>query len=353
MALTLKEIQAKLIAQEAAKDKFKSGGAGGDNSVYPFWANPDNTTATMRFVVDGDTSNDFFWRERLLIKLPFRGIKGQDENKMCTVQVPSTDMWTPNSDPIAAEIRPWWKDKSLEDMARKYWRKKSYVFQGFVPLNPNKEEAEPTNPIRRFVISQSVFDIIKSILMDQDLENNPTDVENGRDFYLTKTTKGGFANYASSKWAMKERPLNAPEREAIETYGLPNIGSSTSFPKKPDAAHISAMMEMFAASVDGDLYDPERWGQFYAPYGMRQDNANANNSDNDHSNTTSSSVVASASSVVSAASVLARIAPKVSATSVESEAVDPPFDVDVQAPVKKTQDPNDIIAALRKRQASK
>ena len=61
MALTLKEIQAKLLAQQANKDRAKSGtGFGGDNAVYPFWNNPDNTVATLRLLPDGDENNDFF-----------------------------------------------------------------------------------------------------------------------------------------------------------------------------------------------------------------------------------------------------------------------------------------------------
>ena len=27
-------------------------------------------------------------------------------------------------------------------------------------------------------------------------------------------------------------------------------------------------MEMFEASVDGELYDPMRWANYYRPYGM-------------------------------------------------------------------------------------
>ena len=347
MALTLKEIQAKLLEQQAYKDRFKNGGpgGGGDNSIYPFWNNPDGSTSTMRFLADGDESNDFFWRERLIIKLPFRGVKGANETKPCEVQVPSMDMWKPGSDPIAAEIRPWWKDKSLEDMARKYWRKKSYVFQGFVPQNPNKDDVEPENPIRRFIINPSVFDVIKSILMDQDLENSPIDIDSGRDFYLIKTTKGGFANYASSKWAMKERPLTQLERDAVDKHGLFNLNSF--LPKKPDEEHLAAVMEMFAASVDGDLYDADRWGQFYRPTGMRFNDAAT---DSDSGTTT---VARQAAPQSSAASIMSKMAPKVSAPEAVTEEVDPPFDVEPVAPAKKTQSPEDILAAIRKRQQSK
>jgi hypothetical protein len=183
------------------------------------------------------------------------------------------DMWKPNSCPIAAETRPWWKDPSLEDMARKYWRKKSYLFQGFVPQNPNKDDNTPENPIRRFIINPSVFDVVKGILMRQDLENSPTDYANGRDFYLSKTTKGGYANYASSSWSMKERALHEDEMGAIEKFGLYSLNQF--LPKKPDDEHLNAIVEMFHASVNEELYDAERWGQFYRPSGMRMEGGEA------------------------------------------------------------------------------
>jgi len=82
MALNLKDIQAKLLAQQANKDRIKNGGGfGGDNAVYPFWNNPEGSSATLRFLPDGDETNDFFWLERLIIKLPFPGVKGDTLGK--------------------------------------------------------------------------------------------------------------------------------------------------------------------------------------------------------------------------------------------------------------------------------
>jgi hypothetical protein len=352
MALTLKEIQAKLLAQQANKDRAKTGGFGGDNAVYPFWNNPEGSSATMRFLPDGDASNDFFWLERLIIKLPFSGVKGQNDSRPVEVQVPCTDMWKSGTCPITAEIRPWWKDKSLEDMARKYYRKKSYLFQGFVNSNPNKDDQEPENPIRRFIINPSVFDIIKSILMDQDLENSPTDLDYGRDFYLLKTTKGGYANYASSKWAMKERPLSEDERGAINTHGLWNLSSF--LPKKPDEAHLNAIMEMFHASVNEELYDLDRWGEFYRPNGMRAETSNSDSDDSSKTVSMSRPVTPAASAPsVTAASILNRVAAKPAAPA----DVDPPFDVEPTvssvADKPKMNTPDDIIAAIRRRQQQK
>ena len=351
MALNLKEIQAKLLAQQAMKDRVKNGGFAGDNAVYAFWNNPTGSQATLRFLPDGDESNGFFWVERLIIKLPFTGIKGQADNKPIEVQVPCTDMWKPKSCPITAEITPWWKDKSLEDMARKYYRKKSYLFQGFVVSNPNKEDQEPENPIRRFMINASVFDVIKSVLMDKDLEHSPTDYEHGRDFYLVKNLKGDYANYTSSKWAMKERNLSEQENEAISKFGLWNLSSF--LPKKPDEAHLNAIVELFNASVNEELYDIERWGQFYKPTGLRfEKDSAAENTDTETTSTKTSSVeppwaepATLATPTSTASSILNNLAAaKASnAGSVSAASSDKP----------KAQSPDDILAAIRRRQQQK
>tara|TARA_B110000503_G_scaffold12096_1_gene16350 strand:+ start:31 stop:573 length:543 start_codon:yes stop_codon:yes gene_type:complete len=158
---------------------------------------------------------------------------------------------------ILQEVRGWFKDASLEDMGRKYWKKRSYVFQGFVTENPLKDDQAPENPIRRFIIGPQIFQIIKAALMDPDMEELPTDYTAGVDFRLNKTSKGGYADYGTSNWARRDRPLNDAEMQAVNTHGLFNM--SDFLPKKPDATAIKVMQEMFEASVDGEAYDADRW----------------------------------------------------------------------------------------------
>jgi len=151
-------------------------------------------------------------------------------------------------------------------MGRKYWKKRSYIFQGFVVNSTLDEETTPENPIRRFVINPSIFNIIRSALMNPDMEDLPTDYESGRDFKLTKTQKGGYADYSTSTWSFKARSLSESERSAIDQYGLHNL--SDYMPKKPSQEELNVIQEMFKASVDGELYDPERFGQYYKPAGL-------------------------------------------------------------------------------------
>ena len=260
---TLAEIRAKLKEQES-----RSGGnlTGGDNAIYPFWNIKEGESATLRFLPDGDDENTFFWKERLMIKLPFQGIKGETDSRPVQVQVPCMEMYG-ESCSILSEVRGWFKDSNLEDMGRKYWKKRSYIFQGFVTNNPLSEDSTPENPIRRFIIGPQIFQIIKAALMDPDMEELPTDYTAGVDFRLNKTSKGGYADYSTSQWARRERPLSDDEMNAINTNGLFNF--SDFLPKKPDEVALKVIKEMFEASVDGEAYDPEKWSSYFRPAGMQ------------------------------------------------------------------------------------
>jgi len=263
MATTLAEIRAKLQATETRGSSNSQ--QGGDNAIYPHWNIAEGSTARLRFLPDGNTKNSFFWAERAMIKLPFAGVKGQSDSKPVIVQVPCMEMYG-EACPILAEVRPWFKDPSLEEMGRKYWKKKSYLFQGFVRENALGDDKTPENPIRRFVISPQIFNIIKAALMDPEMEELPTDLQRGLDFQIVKTSKGGYADYSTSKWSRKESAITAEEQAAIDAHGLFNL--SDFLPKKPSEVELKVLKEMFEASVDGQPYDADKWGAYYKPYGL-------------------------------------------------------------------------------------
>ena len=267
---TLAEIRAKLKASES---KGSGERTGGDNSIYPFWNLKEGGESVLRFLPDGNTDNTFFWVERAMIKLPFAGIKGETESKQTIVQVPCVEMYG-ESCPILNEVRGWFKDPALEDMGRKYWKKRSYIFQGFVAEDGLKEESKPENPIRRFIIGPQIFQLIRSALVDPELEDLPTDFVHGLDFRMKKGSKGGYADYSTSSWARRERPLNDEEQAAIKERGLYNL--SDFLPKKPTEIELKVMKEMFEASVDGEAFDMERWGQYFKPAGMSQNTGDPN-----------------------------------------------------------------------------
>jgi len=264
---TLAEIRAKL--QEAQSKSTGQSTGGGDNAIYPHWNMQEGKEATIRFLEDGNPNNTFFWVERAMIKLPFAGIKGESDSRPVQVQVPCVEMYNDGSVcPILSEVRGWFKDKALEEMGRKYWKKRSYIFQGFIVEDPLKEDKTPENPIRRFIIGPQIYQIIRSALMDPELDELPTHALKGVDFKIAKTSKGGFADYSTSKWSRRERALTDIEAAAIQQHGLFNL--SDFLPKKPTDVELKVMKEMFEASVDGEAYDMDRWGQYFKPAGMGQ-----------------------------------------------------------------------------------
>ena len=236
-----------------------------DTSIYPHWEMATNATATLRFLPDGNNDNPFFWVERDFIKLFFQGIKGKPEVKHIQVQVPCMEMYDEEC-PVLQVVRTWMKDPNLEEMARRYWKKRSYFYQGFVRESPFRESDVPTNPIRQFIIGPQIHNLIRNMLMHKDLLESPCDYERGMDFTIKKTEKNGYANYDESYWAFRESPIIDSEREAIESYGLVDLKSR--LPQKPNADAVKVISEMFEASIDGETYDSERWAQYFAPSGL-------------------------------------------------------------------------------------
>lgn len=325
--LSLKQIRERLLNSQT-KERTSSN----DGAAYPFWNIPDDSTAVLRLLPDGDQTNEYFWRERQMIKLKFSGIKGQTA-KPLEIQVPCMEMWNETC-PILTEIRPWFKDNQLEDVARSYWKKRSFLFQGFVRTNPLKEDNSPENPIRRFVINKQIYQLIHNGILDPDMEEIPTDYTHGTDFRITKNKKGQYPDYAASNYARKTSPLTEEELQAIETYGLFNLNDF--LPKKPDAETLNAISEMFQASVDGEAYDPDRWSKYYKPFGMKSD-------DNASSNSGSTSSYSNASTASSSA---------------RDDDDTPPFEVDtpstVSAPSEsaepaKKKTPQEMLAELAAR----
>jgi hypothetical protein len=327
---SLAEIRARL---QAAENKGSNNTGGGDRSIYPHWNMEEGQSAALRFLPDANPKNTFFWIERAMIRLPFNGVKGEMDSKQVMVQVPCVEMWG-EACPILAEVRTWFKDKSLEDMGRKYWKKRSYIFQGFVRENPIGDDKTPENPIRKFIIGPQLFTLIKGALMDPELEELPTDYMRGLDFRVAKTSKGGYADYNTSKWARKESALTEAEQAAVDTHGLFDL--STFLPKKPTDVELKVIKEMFEASVDGQPYDTERWGQYFRPAGV---NAPAGGGDE-------GAAPAAPAPVARSTPVAAPVAEAAPWEEDAAEAAAAP----VQAVAKPAQKAEDILAMIRSRQ---
>jgi hypothetical protein len=269
--ITKQQIMEALKAQkEKSQRTNKTQSSGGDNASYPFWNIDVGATATVRFLPDKDPNNTFFWVKREVIKLPFAGVEGGDypTNKDVIVTVPCVEMWGDQC-PVVQGIRPWWNDPAKKETARIYWKKKSYIFQGFVVSSPFEENPLPENPIRRFVINPSIFEIIEKSLLDPEMEDMPTDYVGGVDFRIRKTKKGDYSNYSTSEWSRKTRSLSEDEQAAIAQYGLWNLADYQG--QRPDSNGIEMIKQMFEDSVAGRPFDYASYGASYRPFSDRND----------------------------------------------------------------------------------
>jgi hypothetical protein len=159
---------------------------------------------------------------------------------------------------------------------------------------------------------------------------------------VKKTSKGGYADYTTSTWARKETSLSAEELAAVES-SLHNL--STFLPKKPTAEELVIMKEMFEASVDGQAYDPDKWGKYFRPSGVNIPGLGGNNAQTE---------------AAKPAAPAAKPAPVAAAKPAVVEDDDIPFDVDeapaasapVQTPTAQGSRAEDIIAMIRNRNKS-
>lgn len=267
MTQSLEQLREQLRKQQGGDGSTTTKSTGGDNALFKFWDAKNDTTTVIRFLPDKDTTNPFFWVERQVVNLTFDGILGDPSTtgKVISVQVPCMKMYDHTLHcPIRAEINKYWKTDK-EDLARKYWPKRSYLMQGFVRECPFEEEGSPENPIRRFTINKTLFKNIQQSLLDPEMEEMPTSYDRGTDFRIIKTQQGEYANYSTSTFARKETSLNDNERAAIEQYGLYDLKDF--LPNRPTDEGIAVIEEMFFASLEGMPYDP-KWANHYKPYGF-------------------------------------------------------------------------------------
>lgn len=330
--MSLADIRAKLQAQDN-RGQSTSTKSSGDQALYPFWNIKSGETAQVRLLPDADSTNSFFWVEKSVINLTFQGVKGNpDDKKLYTVKVPCMEMYGENC-PILAEVRTWYKDDSLKDIANKYWKKRTYLFQGFVKQNPLTDDVTPENPIRRFIVTPQLFAVIKAAMMNPEIEELPTDYQRGLNFNIIKGTKGEYADYSTSTFARKETPLTELEDAAIDTYGLYNLKEF--LPKKPSESELRIIKDMFEASVDGRPYDAEKWSAYYKPWDLEV-NAPSNQSTDEESFETKKSDV--------------NTTPTKSTPEIDDEPSISSDEVKVPVSSAAKSNANDILALIRSRQ---
>lgn len=267
----INDIRARL--QKAAQNSSgQSSGMGGDQ-LYKHWDMDFDDRIEVRFLPDGNPDNTYFWQEKQVINLTFPGVKGDpnfNNGKDILLKVPCVEMYNDGRRcPVMAEVTGWF-DTEMDELARKYWKKRSYLMQGLVLQDPIGEKNPPENPLRTFVINGQIFKQIKEGLLDPEMTNNPVDYDSGTNFIIKKAKNGKWASYDTSGWARNESALGQDQIDAIEANGgLLNLGEK--LPKIPSDEDLLIIKEMFEASVNGEEYDPVKWGKHFAPYGLKTD----------------------------------------------------------------------------------
>jgi hypothetical protein len=130
--------------------------------------------------------------------------------------------------------------------------------------------------------------------------------------------------------------LSDEETAAIEQHKLFNL--SDFLPKKPGEVELKVIKEMFEASVDGQPYDTERWGQYFRPAGVNAPAGGAASTDED---------APAVAAPKAAPAPVAKAEPQPWEGDEEPAAAAAP----VAKPAAPTQKAEDILAMIRSRQA--
>jgi hypothetical protein len=260
--------RARALYRETEEKKNGTRNFGGDNASFPFWTMPDGATTVVRFLPD-KVDNPWWWAERQTLKLPFEGTVGGDSptTNRIEVTVPCVDMFENGTCPVIAETKPWWKDDSKKVIRGIYYKKRSFIAQGFVVSSPIEEPTVPENPIRRFMLGKQIVEKLMSDTADAEREFYPTDYLNGYDFRIkkTKAPDGKQNAYGTSGLSIRSRPLSEAEMLAIEQFDLFNLSEFRG--PRPDAVGIAVIKAMFHASLAGEPYDFASFGKYFRPYG--------------------------------------------------------------------------------------
>lgn len=276
---TLAELRAKVNkAQEQSRtNNFDS------NSIFSFKNLKAGDKIRIRFVPDGEP-NDFFWRPLNTRSLQFNSIRlntGEIVQNRTYVSVPAFNiqknevnlnglpdeyLYYSNDDVIQQKIKGFWNGTDEgRKLYGKFGKNQRYVFQGFV-----RAEGYETK-LYRFIINKELFGIIYSFMTDDEINDIPSDIENGREFILNVSEKlvpingntQKIKDYTSSKWSNNISPLTAEERAWLaenKPFVLKNY-----IPSRPSTEQEIAMLELFEASYNEEPYDYNRWFNIFKP----------------------------------------------------------------------------------------
>lgn len=217
-----------------------------NTKMFPFWNMKVGQRAVVRFIADKNPDNILgFMVEKLTHVLTVNGEKKT---------VPCRSMYG-EACPICELSQKFYKAKD-DVNGKKYYKKRQYLAQVLVvedPL-PADQQTGQTNvgQVRTLAINYQIRNLINEAFanVDEPLEHDPDDIENGYDFVIKKTEQGGYASYVvGTKFMSRPRALTETEIVAV-TEGAVDL--STLLPRDIGAEKVQAMLD---ADVSGDAFD--------------------------------------------------------------------------------------------------
>ena len=224
--------------------------------------------------------------------------------------------------------------------------KKVKVNDQFVTLNP--ETAFGPEIIEKFEFNDvSLQDLTKhmqkltgiNLIIDKELKGKITisastaiTVGDAWRAYLSALNTGGYS-------LVKQGAFYSIVQTRDIRYTTTKIYQGDFLPKKPGEVEVKIMKEMFEASVDGEAFDMDRWGQYFRPAGVAQRTGDPN--------TTPAATTPAPTAPAATPAPEAAPAP-VAETAPAPEATPAPA---AEAAPATGGDANDILAMIRARQS--
>ena len=250
-----------------------------------------------------------FWTPQKKINLTFVNPENEDENWYFSV--PCLEMYEDPKVakcPVADLARALFKEsdelaadgatteaEALKEAALAHWMKYSYYFQGFILKGgPDGVSDSDLMPILmpksvHKLINDSVFSENASfeelptgsftleelaMLMENDVPSDYTEDEflqlfKGHNYVVKKTTKGGYNNYETSAWEIKQTDLTDEQLATIADNGLLDLRKY--LPKRPTDEMYEVFVEMATVSIERELGEGDgHWNpEWETKYGLK------------------------------------------------------------------------------------
>lgn len=240
MALDINQLRA------AFSKKSESSGEGNTgfwDKFYPFYKMGYDETVTFRFLPDLDEDNPLtFIVENKYHELMINGKKKR---------IACLKMYG-EACPCCEHSQQHYNAGDIQ-MGKTFWRKIDYIAQGIIVSTPFEYPIKPDeNPVRLISLGPKIYKKLENSIVKGDLDNPPTDMENGYDYRIVKTKQGEYPDYSNSEFVRKSSAISEDILGKIELYDLKKYRYA-----KIERDQIETMIEAF---MTGKSYEDEKDG---------------------------------------------------------------------------------------------